>query len=168
MASPTQWTWVWVNFGSLWWTGRPGVLQSMGFQRVGHDWATELNWLYTWNFLRVDLKHSHHIHTHIMWGKRYIHYLYLGNHFTVSNHNIKSLCCTLQIDTIIFVNYSFNKVGRKKKENGDNRLKNMWLLNIRVSFFSLLSLIIYLFYKTSSFWWCTLKTFSKSESRWQW
>ena len=44
MASPTQWTWVWVNSGSWWWTGRPGVLQSMGSQRVGQDWANELNW----------------------------------------------------------------------------------------------------------------------------
>ena len=44
MASPTQWTWVWVNSGSWWWTGGPGVLQFMGLQRVGHDWATELNW----------------------------------------------------------------------------------------------------------------------------
>ena len=43
-TSPTQWTWVWVNSGSWWWTGRPGVLQFMGSQRVGHDWATELNW----------------------------------------------------------------------------------------------------------------------------
>ena len=38
-----QWTWVWVNSGSWWWTGRPGVLQFMGSQRVGHDWVTELN-----------------------------------------------------------------------------------------------------------------------------
>ena len=44
MASPTQWTWVWVNSGSWWWTGRPDVPQSMGLQRAGHDWATELNW----------------------------------------------------------------------------------------------------------------------------
>ena len=44
MASPTWWTWVWVNSGSWWWTGRPGVLRFMGLQRVGHDWATELNW----------------------------------------------------------------------------------------------------------------------------
>ena len=44
MASLTQWTWVWVNSGSWWWTGRPGVLQFMGSQRVGHDWITELNW----------------------------------------------------------------------------------------------------------------------------
>ena len=44
MASLTQWTWVWVNSGSWWWPGRPGVLRFMGSQRVGHDWATELNW----------------------------------------------------------------------------------------------------------------------------
>ena len=44
MASPTRCVWVWVNSGSWWWTGRPGVLQFMGSQRVGHDWATELNW----------------------------------------------------------------------------------------------------------------------------
>ena len=44
MASLTQWTWVWVSSRSRWWTGRPGVLQSMGSQRVGCDWATELSW----------------------------------------------------------------------------------------------------------------------------
>ena len=44
MASLTRWTWVWVNSGSWWWTGRPGMLQFMGSQRVGHDWVTELNW----------------------------------------------------------------------------------------------------------------------------
>ena len=44
LASLTRWTWVWVNSGSWWWTGRPGVLRFMGSQRVGHDWATELNW----------------------------------------------------------------------------------------------------------------------------
>ena len=44
MASLTRRTWVWVNSGSWWWTGRPGVLQFMGSQRVRHDWVTELNW----------------------------------------------------------------------------------------------------------------------------
>ena len=44
MASLTQWTWVWVDSGSWWWTGRPGVLRFMGSQRVRHDWATILNW----------------------------------------------------------------------------------------------------------------------------
>ena len=46
MASPTRWTWVWVNSGSWWWTGRPGVLQFMGSQTVGHDWVAELNWMF--------------------------------------------------------------------------------------------------------------------------
>ena len=45
MASPTRWTWVWVNSRSWWWTGRPGVLRFMGSQRVGHNWVTELNWI---------------------------------------------------------------------------------------------------------------------------
>ena len=44
MVSLTQWTWVWVNCRSWWWTRRPAVLQSMGSQWVRHDWATELNW----------------------------------------------------------------------------------------------------------------------------
>ena len=42
MASLTRWTWVWASSGSWWWTGKPGMLQPMGLQRVGHDWATEL------------------------------------------------------------------------------------------------------------------------------
>ena len=44
MASPAQWTWVWVSSGSWWWTGKPGMLQSKGSQRVGQDWTSELNW----------------------------------------------------------------------------------------------------------------------------
>ena len=44
MASLTQWTWLWASSGSWWWTGRPGVLLSMGSQRVRHDCMTELNW----------------------------------------------------------------------------------------------------------------------------
>ena len=52
MASLTRWTWVWVNSGNWWWTGRPRVLLFMGSQRVGHDWATELNW--------TELKNNFH------------------------------------------------------------------------------------------------------------
>ena len=44
MLSPTQRTWVWINSRSWCWTGSPGMLQFMGSQRVGHDWATEMNW----------------------------------------------------------------------------------------------------------------------------
>ena len=54
MASRTWWTWVWVNSGRWWWTGRPGMLQFMGSQRIGHDWATELN-LCKQNYLYGDL-----------------------------------------------------------------------------------------------------------------
>ena len=43
MASLSWWTWVWACSGRWWWTGKPGVLQSMGLQRVRHDWATVLN-----------------------------------------------------------------------------------------------------------------------------
>ena len=53
MASPAQWTWVWVNSRSWWWTGRPGALQSMESQRVRHNWMTELNW----TELKVTWKH---------------------------------------------------------------------------------------------------------------
>ena len=50
MASLTQWTWIWASSRSWWWTGKPGMLQSMGSQRVGHDWGTELKPLLpTWN-----------------------------------------------------------------------------------------------------------------------
>ena len=54
MASLTRWTWVWVNSRSWWWTGSPGVLWFMELERVGHDWATELNW--TENARKVMLK----------------------------------------------------------------------------------------------------------------
>ena len=58
MASLTRWMWIWVNSGSWWWTGRPGVLQFMGSQRVKHDWATELNWtesIYLWMAIVIKL-----------------------------------------------------------------------------------------------------------------
>ena len=56
MASPTWWTWVWVGSQSWWWTGKPGVLQSLGSQRVGHKWETELNSVYFLRYCTVRLK----------------------------------------------------------------------------------------------------------------
>ena len=56
--SHSQWTWVWVNSRRWWWTGRPGVLRFMGSQRVGHDWATELNW-YLWKIQKQQFKKIH-------------------------------------------------------------------------------------------------------------
>ena len=55
MASLTWWTWVWVNSRSWWRTGKPGVLQFMGSQRVGHDWVTELKISWIWSLYREIL-----------------------------------------------------------------------------------------------------------------
>ena len=66
IASPTRWTWVWVNSGSWWWTGRPGVLRFMGSQRVGHHWVTGLNWTeVTWscNKQRLSLNISNIVYS---------------------------------------------------------------------------------------------------------
>ena len=61
MASPTQWTWVWASSRKWWKTGKPGVLQSMGSQRVGYDWATEQQ-QHTYIYIYI---HTHtHTHTH--------------------------------------------------------------------------------------------------------
>ena len=70
MASSTRWTWVWVNSRSLWWTERPGMLQFMGFQRVKHNWVTELNWclydyLQNWH-MKKSLKKSLEIESAII------------------------------------------------------------------------------------------------------
>ena len=62
MASLTWWAWVWVNSRSWWWTGRPGVLQFMGLQRVRHDWATELNWT---EYFIVYMYHNFFIHSSV-------------------------------------------------------------------------------------------------------
>ena len=62
MASVTLWTWVWVSSGNWWWTGKPGMLQSMGLQRVGHDWATKLNsaYLNATSVLLIGLQYGFH------------------------------------------------------------------------------------------------------------
>ena len=57
MGSLTQWTWVWVSSGSWWWTGKPGLLQSMGLQRIWHDWATELDRT-EWSSLKFRVPYS--------------------------------------------------------------------------------------------------------------
>ena len=54
MASLTRWTSIWVNSGSWWWTGRPGVLRFMGSHKVGHNWATELNWTTPRQYIKMQ------------------------------------------------------------------------------------------------------------------
>ena len=53
IAPPTQRIWVWVNSGSWWWTERPGMLQSLGWQRVGHNWVAELT---DWSILKIQME----------------------------------------------------------------------------------------------------------------
>ena len=77
MASRTRWAWVWANSGSWWWTGKPGMLQSMGSQRVRHDWATELNsspkvmqfYLWTKEIATVLLWHYWSISSILLWDQ---------------------------------------------------------------------------------------------------
>ena len=68
VASLTQWTWVWVNSGSWWWTGRPGMLWFMGSQRVGHDRATELNWTELKEYEEQIFLRVSHLPTQIPWS----------------------------------------------------------------------------------------------------
>ena len=83
MASPTGWTWVWAISGSGWWTGKPGGLQSMGSQRVGHDWGIELNW-YRWNHTVYNLWRLAFFFSHsiIPWGS--IQVVSLGGSFFIA------------------------------------------------------------------------------------
>ena len=89
MASLTQWTRVWVNSGSWWWTGRPGMLQSMGSQRGGHDWVTELSWTDIW-----DDKCS----LNLLWQSfnfKYIKNIFKSNHYVVHLKHLQ--CCMTNI-----------------------------------------------------------------------
>ena len=81
MASLIQWTWIWVSSRSWWWTGKPGMQQSMGLQRVRHDWVTELNW-------RLIIYGLHYVEV----GSFYAHFLKSFNHKWVLNF-VKGFFC---------------------------------------------------------------------------
>jgi len=80
-ASLTRWTWVWVNSGSWWWTGRPGVLRFMGLQRVGHDWANELNWTEPISILvylhRILIIEEHFSLKYLIFSSRHLMFLHI-------------------------------------------------------------------------------------------
>ena len=109
MASPTRWMWVWENSGSWWWTGRPGVVQFMGSQRIGHDWATELNWTesiqiqYAKHTILVDLivSGSQCLKLQIvtcLWLSVYRHCIYSKEHKTEKQATLRSVCTKSKID----------------------------------------------------------------------
>ena len=68
MASPTQWTWVWASSKSWWWTGRPGMLQSTGLQRVRYYWATELTERSGLLWVRPGYLYPILRHQHLLWS----------------------------------------------------------------------------------------------------
>ena len=72
VASPTQWTWIWVNSGRWWLTGRPGMLRFMVSQRVGHGWVTELNWGNGSIYMTVS---KHKLYTREGWILIYVNYI---------------------------------------------------------------------------------------------
>ena len=86
MASLTRWTWVWVNSGSWWWTGRPGVLRCMGSQRVGHDWATELNWILYFNIKIYCICNTYVFKIRIISDKILSFFIYLSSFNSIHFH----------------------------------------------------------------------------------
>ena len=123
MASLTQWTWVWVDSGSWWWTGRPGMLWLMGSQRVRHSQATELNWRQFKGIVGLGFRSTNHkVNTSKLLHIEYINNILLyspGNYIQYPgiNHNGKkykkecmyekyirryeSLCCTAETNTTL-------------------------------------------------------------------
>ena len=99
MASLTQWTWVWVNSGGWWWTGRPGVLRFMGSQRVGHDWATELN-----KVLMVIIQHYEFFKSHRIGQQRV--------NFTIWKFKLKFF--TVSLVTFLTLILSTGENGKEK------------------------------------------------------
>ena len=108
MASLTPWTWAWVNSGSWWWTGRPGVLQSMGSQTVEPDWAAELNWCHSCYF-QVTLLN--------LWvPQKEIKTV----QFEESPFCVHFICCA---------DYMYNSLLRSLSNLEDNEVRREWLLN---------------------------------------
>ena len=91
MASLTRRMWIWVNSGGCWWIGRPGVLQFMGSQRVGHDWATDLNWSERdmWDYYSFCL----FLFSNALWITMYPR-LWVSNFFSVKGQTVSVLVFT--------------------------------------------------------------------------
>ena len=111
MASLTQWTWVWVRSGNWWWTGKPGMLQPMGSQRVRHDWATEPNWISKFRKLA-----GYKINT-----QKSLAFLYTNNE--KSETEIKeSIPFTTATKRIIYVGINLPK----RQKNGTQKIIKHW------------------------------------------
>ena len=109
MASPSRWTWVWASSGSWWRIGKPGMLQSMGSQRVGHDWATELKWLkYTlWEGIPTIELINTSVTSHIYLFCCFFFYkehssILLANWFQLYNTVLSTMCVMLSCVRILW------------------------------------------------------------------
>ena len=116
MASRTRCTWVWVNSGSWWWTERPGVLWFMGSQRVGHDWATEMNWTEL-NLEKLILLLASKNHSNIN-AKTFIGRSWVGKFFLLFSTCIHSFLLSV-IDLVYCAH--FEHLLRKKDENSQKK-----------------------------------------------
>ena len=112
MASPTWWTCVWVNSGSWWWTGRPGVLRFMGCQRVGHDWATELNWTVLFSILDFFVYKTN---LYLSDCPCPSHWMELGSHFNLTCTSL-SACNSCPIAYNMLICFSSTQVKPLKKK----------------------------------------------------
>ena len=96
MASPSQWTWVWVSSRRWWWTGKLGVLQSMGSQRVGHDWVNELILNWYWYYI-PDI------------------FLSVFSYFSMTYKNVTEICKCISKPTSLLTNLLEGKCSNLKQ-----------------------------------------------------
>ena len=122
MASPTQWTWVWASSRSWWWTEKPGALQSMGLQRVIHNWVTELNWIFfcevsrsfayfsmSWFILLLILKSSLHMLDNSPLPDVFYKYFLLG--YGLSFNSLDIIFCKREFfNEFYLMNYLFHRL----------------------------------------------------------
>ena len=137
MASLTRWTWVWVNSESWWWTGRPGVLRFMGLQRVGHDWATELNWIMQEKEYILNIKGPLH-------PPDLFFFFFLRRSLLATIHVLSKMCvCCSFIKTKFYWNYLY-AVPQAHTSIFTSGVSLSWILYL----FSLFSFLIILPYLT--------------------
>ena len=101
MASSTQWPWVWVSSRSWWWTGKPGVLLSIGSQRVRHNWATELKY-------KIDLKAC--VCVNMFWDNTIAHNFLEWNISNAFVHLYHIVTIWAKISPLIYLHSSQNSI----------------------------------------------------------
>ena len=115
MASLTQWTWVWVSSRSWWWTGRPGMLQSMRSQKIGHNWTTELNWTELLHYRWILYQLSYLGSLWCLWPGSYRVMLALWNKFESVQSCSIWWKCLKRTSTNSSLNVGYNSPGKPRE-----------------------------------------------------